>query len=54
MDLRGPRRGALSFELASFSVDGQPGLKLVVFTPASEEDRLKVKRLLDDSRAGDP
>jgi transcriptional regulator with XRE-family HTH domain len=46
-----PGRGPLTFETATFSVDGQLGLKLMVFTPASREDRLRVKQLLDESKA---
>jgi len=46
-----PRRGALTFELSTFSVDEHPGLKLMIFTPASREDRLRVKQLLDESKA---
>jgi transcriptional regulator with XRE-family HTH domain len=45
-----PEHGALTFELATFSVDGHPGLKLVIFTPASHEDRLRVRQLLDESK----
>ena len=45
-----PRRGSLTFEVATFSIDGHPGLKLVIFTPASNEDRLRVKQLLDESK----
>jgi transcriptional regulator with XRE-family HTH domain len=43
-----PGRGALSFQVAQFSVDDQPGLKLVVLTPASLDDRLRVQQLLDE------
>ncbi len=46
-----PGRGPLTFELATFSVDGHPGLKLVIFTPANHEDRFRVKQLLDESKA---
>jgi transcriptional regulator with XRE-family HTH domain len=46
-----PGRGPLTFETATFSVDGQPGLKLVIFTPASHEDRLRVQQLLGESQA---
>ena len=45
-----PRRGSLTFEVATFSIDGHPGLKLVIFTPASNEDRLRVQQLLDESK----
>ena len=46
-----PGLGPLSFETATFSVDGQPGLKLMIFTPASHEDRLRVQQLLNESKA---
>jgi transcriptional regulator with XRE-family HTH domain len=45
-----PGRGSLTFESATFSVDGQPGLKLVIFSPASHEDMLRVKQLLDEAK----
>ena len=44
-----PDRGQLKLEPSSFSVDGSPGLKLVVLTPATEEDRARVRRLLRDT-----
>jgi len=44
-----PGRGAISFKLANFSVDEQPGLKLIVFTPSSLEDKLRVQLLLRES-----
>jgi transcriptional regulator with XRE-family HTH domain len=43
-----PGRGSLTFELTTLSVDRHPGLKLIIFTPASREDRLRVKQLLDE------
>jgi transcriptional regulator with XRE-family HTH domain len=46
-----PGRGPLKFELSTFSVDEHPGLKLIIFTPASHEDRLRVKQLLDEPKA---
>ena len=45
-----PGCGAISFKLANFSVDEQPGLKLIVFTPSSLEDKLRVQQLLRESK----
>ncbi len=39
--------GSITFETNSFAVEGHPGMKMMVFTPATKEDRLKVRRLLD-------
>jgi transcriptional regulator with XRE-family HTH domain len=44
--LRHPRAGAIAFEYSSFSVDGRPDLAMVVYNPASDEDRDKVRSLL--------
>jgi len=46
-----PDHGAVSFQVAHFSVDGQPGLKLIVFTPATPEDKQRIKQLLDETKA---
>lgn len=37
------------FEPMTFSVDGHPGLKLVILNPATAEDRAQVRRLLEES-----
>jgi transcriptional regulator with XRE-family HTH domain len=39
--------GAIRFESSTMSIDGHPGLRLVVFTPATADDRAKVRALLD-------
>jgi transcriptional regulator with XRE-family HTH domain len=44
--LRHPHVGAIAFEYSSFSVDGRPDLAMVVYNPASDEDRDKVRSLL--------
>jgi hypothetical protein len=44
-----PGRGELTFDTAAFTVDGRPGFKLIVFTPATDNDRLAVKCLVEQS-----
>jgi hypothetical protein len=39
--------GAIRFENTTMSIDGHPGLRLVVFNPATPEDRAKVRALID-------
>jgi len=39
----------LTFELNTLSVDDHPGLKLVIFTPASSEDRRGIEQLIAKS-----
>lgn len=46
-----PSHGKLSFELTHFSVDDAPGLKMVVFNPATPEDQRKVLALLNEFSA---
>jgi MmyB-like transcription regulator ligand binding domain len=41
-----PTAGALTFEYATFAVDEQPDLGLVVFTPATPADTAQVKKLV--------
>jgi transcriptional regulator with XRE-family HTH domain len=41
-----PEAGALVLEYSTFAVDGRPDLALVVFNPASEADRGKVRQLI--------
>ena len=38
--------GSMTFEYASFAVDGQPGLGMVVYTPATPEDVARVGSLI--------
>jgi transcriptional regulator with XRE-family HTH domain len=44
--IRHPIAGLLALEYSTFSVDGSPDLAIVVFNPATEEDRAKVQQLL--------
>ena len=41
-----PIVGKITFEYSSFAVDGQSGLGMVVYNPATPEDVAKVKALL--------
>ena len=41
--------GPLTFEYATFAVDGQPDLGLVVFTPATRADTARIKGLVRQS-----
>lgn len=44
-----PVAGRMLFEYSSFSVDGQPDMKLIVFTPLADNDTInKLERLLRD------
>ena len=38
--------GAITFEYASFAIDGSPRLRLVVYNPASAEDRARLRLLM--------
>jgi len=44
--LKHPGVGVIAFEYSSFAVDGRPDLAMVVYNPASDEDRDKVRSLL--------
>lgn len=44
--LRHPTSGLISLEYSAFAVDGRPDLHMVVYTPATEQDLLKVRELL--------
>jgi hypothetical protein len=46
-----PGQGAIRLAPATFSVDGHPGLTLVIFTPATDADLARVRRLLTASRS---
>lgn len=41
-----PEAGRLMLEYSAFAVDGRPDLALVVFNPAAEADRAKVRQLI--------
>ncbi len=38
--------GPLTLEYSSFVVDGQPGLGMVIYTPATPEDAERVRSLI--------
>ena len=44
--LKHPVLGPISFEFSSFAVDGRPDLSLIVYNPASDVDRDKIRDLL--------
>jgi len=44
--LRHPKAGWIAVEYSSFSVDGRPDLRLVVYNPASEEDQKRIEALV--------
>lgn len=48
--LRHPILGTLNLEFSAFAVDGRPDLGLVVYNPATPEDRGRVKELISSSR----
>lgn len=48
--LRHPILGTLNLEFSAFAVDGRPDLGLVVYNPATPEDRERVKDLISSSR----
>lgn len=50
--LHHPVLGPIAFEFSAFAVDGRPDLGLVVYNPATEEDRTRVRALIRAS-AGD-
>lgn len=47
--LRHPIVGTLTFEYSAFSVGGRPDLGMVVYNPATSEDRERVKALIASS-----
>lgn len=50
--IRHPVLGPLSFEYSAFAVDGRPDLSMVVYNPATAEDREKICAALGDRRSG--
>ena len=44
--LKHPQLGIIAFEDSSFAVDGRPDLAMVVYNPASTDDRDKVRSLI--------
>lgn len=45
--LRHPLAGKLSLEYSSFAVQGRPDLEMVVYNPATPEDALRVRELIE-------
>jgi len=55
--LRHPVLGPIAFEFSAFAVDGRPDLGLVVYNPATDEDRTRARALIraqDGSAAPTP
>ena len=50
--LRHPEAGSLDLEYSTFAIGGRPDLAMVVFNPATAEDRAKVRRLVAGAEAG--
>ncbi|MDR3375548.1 MAG: helix-turn-helix transcriptional regulator [Ancalomicrobiaceae bacterium] len=46
-----PDAGPILLDYSSFSVDGRPDLDLVIYNPATDEDREKVKGLVEGGKA---
>ena len=44
--LRHPLAGPLKLEYSTFAVEGRPDLAMVIFNPATDEDRAKLSRLV--------
>ena len=49
--IRHPEAGLLNLEYSTFAIDGRPDLAMVVFNPATAEDRAKVRRLVAAAEA---
>ncbi|MBY0559376.1 helix-turn-helix transcriptional regulator [Hyphomicrobium sp.] len=47
--LRHPVLGTVNLEFSAFAVDGRPDLGLVVYNPATEDDRERIKALIASS-----
>lgn len=44
--IRHPEAGILEFDFSAFAVDGRTDLNMVIYTPANEVDKEKVKQLV--------
>jgi transcriptional regulator with XRE-family HTH domain len=49
--LRHPLLGPISLEYSSFAVDGRPDLSLIVYNPATPEDRRLIESLVEANRS---
>lgn len=49
--LRHPLLGPISLEYSSFAVDGRPDLSLIVYNPATPDDRRLIESLVDANRS---
>jgi hypothetical protein len=48
--LRHPLLGPISLEYSAFPVDGRPDLHLIVYNPATPEDRKRIESLVETNR----
>jgi transcriptional regulator with XRE-family HTH domain len=48
--LRHPLLGPITMEYSAFAVDGRPDLSLIVYNPATPEDRRSIERLVETNR----
>lgn len=49
--IRHPVLGPLAFEYSTFSVDGRTDLSLVIYNPATPQDAVRIKSLMDQTGA---
>lgn len=52
--LRHPSGEVIAFEFSAFTVDGRPDLGLIVYNPATPQDRQRVQALIAEREAGRP
>ncbi|KVH54446.1 XRE family transcriptional regulator [Burkholderia sp. MSMB1072] len=45
-EIRHPQAGRIAFEYSAFTVTGRPDLSLVIFTPATQDDRARIRALV--------
>ena len=51
--LRHPQLGPITLEYSAFAVDGRPDLSLIVYNPATPEDRTRIESLIVPERPDD-
>lgn len=49
-----PQAGPITMEYATFAVDQQPELGLMIYQPASDEDSLKIQKIINQARQNSP
>ena len=48
--LRHPELGPIAMEYSAFAVDGRPDLSLIVYNPATPDDRARIESLIETTR----